>query len=811
MTGGPINWDSIKSRYPIADIIGQAIGLKKVGREYRGCCPFHNEKTPSFYVIPEKDFAHCFGCGWHGDVVDFIEQYKGVSRMEAVDMLVGDEGLEAMSPEAKAERESILRERDETEKRERARAITQARAMWEAAPPADANHPYLVRKNVQPYIARQTPSGELLLPIYNSEAEVISVQTINDDGGKRFQFRAPVKGGRLNIGVYMGRLIICEGFATGASIFHVLSDQVRVAFSCDNMEAIAREAHAAGQSIILAPDKGLSSEKAAKLALELNVPVVFPLNDIEGTDFNDQAAERGDESIAQSFREALRAFVRAAELQAKASEEPSGPLDLWEGPKVPALPRGLLPPLVEQFAIQSAYQIGTDPSGLAMSALAACSAAISDAIKLKPKQHEEYRESGRIWVMLIGPPSARKTPTINRAVSRIKKIDAQLLAQGNRALAEWQEDGGSKSGNPRPACPRLRIEDATTEAAQEVCKDSPDGIMVLQDELSGFFGRIEKYGGKGNSADRSFWLQAYGGGQYAVNRIGRGSFIIDNLSVVMLGGIQPEKIREIMKGASDDGLIQRFIPVIVGSAEQDKDVPAPPVAEQFGELIEALHGMKPPSNFFGQRPLALSDEARAVRERVIAKHHAFVRSFEGANTKLSTHVGKYDGLFVRLCVVWHCIENVNADELPLEVSGDTANRVARFMAEFIMPHALAFYVGMIDLSENDSIIRDIGGSILTHKLDRVTINEMRRKVRSVRNASAVEREEAMTLLEAYGWLEKDDKRKDAPGWRVVPEVHERFSDRAESERTRRIEVRKLIAETAEMVRVEREGMGGVRG
>jgi phage/plasmid primase-like uncharacterized protein len=791
-----INWDQIRQEYPIATIIGQAIKLQKTGREWKGCCPFHAEKTPSFHVIPDKDFAHCFGCGWHGDVVDFIEQYQKVSRMEAVRMLTGGGELQGQTAEEKAQREAVLHQREQEEKRQRSAAIKQARAIWEAADPVDPHHPYLVRKNVAPHSCRQLATGEMLLPIHDNEGEVMSVQTIADDGGKRFHFRAPTKGGRFNIGINMGRAIVCEGYATGATIHEALAEQVCVAFSGGNMDSVARQLHEAGVSVVLAPDTGLSAEKAAILGNELNVPVIYPDASIEGTDFNDQAAELGIESVSKAFRNGLREFARNAEAYAKAIEEPVGPLDLWDGPKAPPFPRGVLPAIIEQFALESAAQIGTDPAGLAISALAACSAVLDDAIRLKPKQHENYMESGRIWAMLIGPPSARKSPTINRAVSRIKKMDARLLAEANRKLADWQEDGGNKGGSAKPLCPRLRIEDATTEAAQEVCRESPAGILVLQDELSGFFGRIEKYGGKGGSADRSFWLQAYGGGQYAVNRVGRGSFLIDNLSVTMLGGIQPEKIREVMRGAGDDGLIQRFIPIVVGKAGRDRDVPAPPVAEQFGDMLEELHALKAPANFFGVQPLTFADEARLIREAMADKHHAFVNNFEGANTKLSTHVGKYDGLFVRLCVIWHCVENVSADELPCEVSEETAGKVARFMAEFILPHALAFYIGTVDLNENDSIIRDVGGSILTHKLERVTINEMRRKVRSMRNATPPERDEAMGLLEAYGWLARDDKRHDAQGWKVVPEVHVKFADRANSERTRRTEIRKIILQNA---------------
>ena len=81
--------------------------LTRAGREMKGCCPFHNEKTPSFYVNDDKGFYHCFGCGAHGDVIRFMTDNMGLPFMEAVKQLAAEAGLEvpAPSPEAKAKAE----------------------------------------------------------------------------------------------------------------------------------------------------------------------------------------------------------------------------------------------------------------------------------------------------------------------------------------------------------------------------------------------------------------------------------------------------------------------------------------------------------------------------------------------------------------------------------------------------------------------------------------------------------------------------------------------------------------------------------
>lgn len=804
-----MNWDAIKAAHPIAQIVGDAIKLEKAGNEWRGLCPFHDEKTPSFHVVPAKDKAFCHGCGWHGDVVDFVEDFQKCTKMEAVDMLTGGKDLE-QSQEDKEKRAELLKSREAEQLQARNKAIKTAQDLWESATRADPHHPYLIRKGVEAHSLRQTSDGKLMLPIYDSDGEIQSIQTIDDNGGKLFLSGAPTAQGRMMIGVNMGRSIICEGYATGATIFDAVPDQVCISYSCVNMEKIAREKHAAGQSFILAADAGQSAEKMALLARELGVPVVIPHNDIpdNGTDFNDQARAFGIEGVAKMFRDAMKVFAEQKKVRDEPIVQDNGPVDLWSSPNVPELPRGLLPPIIEQYAFESAGQMGTDPAGFAMSALSCCAAMITDAIKVQPKQHEKWTENARIWTMLIGPPSTRKSPMMAKTAGAIKRMDAEQLGENNRNLADWQDAGGPKSGTPKPLAPRLRIEDATTEAVQEVAKESPNGILLLQDELSGFFGRIEKYGGKGGGADRSFWLQAYGGGQYAVNRVGRGAFLIDNLSVTMLGGIQPEPLISLVQGSTDDGLIQRFIPITLRKAERDRDVPVPPVADKFDSLLETLRNMQPRTNFFGAQPFMFSEGAKQVREDLADSHYKIVGAFEGVNNKLSTHIGKYDGLFVRMSLLWHCIEYAGGGEvreIPEEISEATARRVADFISGFIMGHSFAFYGGMVGLADNHELVQALGGYILAHEVETITIATAIRSVRQMRKASDQDQERAMNALEAFGWLEPSKTRTSKPSWTVPKQVHERFAETANEERERRAMVKEIIKHEVKLRVIEKEG------
>ena len=91
----------------LVSVIGKRVALKRAGREHSGLCPFHNEKTPSFTVNEEKGFYHCFGCGAHGSVFDFVMETENLSFPEAVERLAAEAGMEVPqdSPEERARSE----------------------------------------------------------------------------------------------------------------------------------------------------------------------------------------------------------------------------------------------------------------------------------------------------------------------------------------------------------------------------------------------------------------------------------------------------------------------------------------------------------------------------------------------------------------------------------------------------------------------------------------------------------------------------------------------------------------------------------
>ena len=94
--------DELRARITLSGVIGRTTRLTKAGREWKACCPFHAEKSPSFTVNDEKGFYHCFGCGAHGDVIRWMTDQRGLSFMDAVKELASEAGMEMPAPDPRA-------------------------------------------------------------------------------------------------------------------------------------------------------------------------------------------------------------------------------------------------------------------------------------------------------------------------------------------------------------------------------------------------------------------------------------------------------------------------------------------------------------------------------------------------------------------------------------------------------------------------------------------------------------------------------------------------------------------------------------
>ena len=136
--------DELKHRFTLSDVVGRQVKLVRRGRESTGLCPFHSEKSPSFTVNDQKAFYHCFGCGAHGSVIDFVMNTQGMGFVEAVEVLAGEVGMDVPKPTP----EQVEREKERASLSEVMEAVSnwyQAQLMGQVGKSA---HDYIIGRGL---------------------------------------------------------------------------------------------------------------------------------------------------------------------------------------------------------------------------------------------------------------------------------------------------------------------------------------------------------------------------------------------------------------------------------------------------------------------------------------------------------------------------------------------------------------------------------------------------------------------------------------------------------------------------------------
>ncbi|TJW14936.1 MAG: DUF3987 domain-containing protein [Mesorhizobium sp.] len=460
------------------------------------------------------------------------------------------------------------------------------------------------------------------------------------------------------------------------------------------------------------------------------------------------------------------------------------PLDFLGAFSVPQLPEKVLPLAIEHHARTHARLMGCDPAAIAMSCLVAAAAAIPDTIRLRMKRHDpSWHESARLWAALVGPPSRKKTPAMNRALEQVNKINARLVARYQSEMRDYEAlPKEERRAALRPKKIRLRISDVSIEAVQDILKDTHTGLLLVRDELSGWLGGMDAYAntGKAGGKDRAFWLEAYNGGFMSIDRIGRDTGGgVPNVSVSIIGGIQPDLIREFSSKAQEDGLLARLSTIIVAPATAELDEPLPAsFGDSFNRLIERLYALPGdnPLDQDGHLTLVFDDEAQAIRNEA-AERYRLLMEVESFSNKLANHLGKYAGLFGRMCVAFHCVNNSSSGPLPTVISADTARRVDAFISSYLLPHAFVFHFDILRGTEGEGQLEAMAEYILARKLEYIRPSDYQRASYKMRAMDRADFLRVMERLESAGWVTEVSaaQKYGKPRWKVNPLVYERFA------------------------------------
>jgi hypothetical protein len=519
---------------------------------------------------------------------------------------------------------------------------------------------------------------------------------------------------------------------------------------------------------------GMNDGAAVRLLRALTVASPAP---------HDQRWQDRYDDIPRAVKTARKKIEDEQQQQSARTAVPAPVFDPWQPYIVPQFPLDVLPSVARDFVAAQSEAIGCDISGMAMAVLATFSGAIDHRCELKMMRNTTWWVHPRLWVLLVANASQRKSPLMAKATLALVRQDYRLQQDYQRRLQEAKKakqegDEVTKLSPPEPP-KRYVIHDTTVEKLGEILARHPKGTLVKADEVSGWLGSMERYSNNAGRSDRAFWLQAYDGGPYTVDRIKRGEIFIENLSVSIVGGIQPARLGEL-HGLTSDGLLQRFIPVMMGNAgfPQDREIKE----EHYGALVREMY-IAPPAR------LLMSDDALAHMERL--RQHIF--NLEQASSGLApgfeTFVGKLHGVCGTLALILHIAEN------PKEAAADrveetTIEKVRRLVLDFILLHAFEFYRGAE--ATNGERLRRLASWILTSGKRRIVPSDLTTNVADFRGLTLIEVNERVSPLVAAGWLHPADNSPVCRSWTVNPQVHIQLAERAKSEERRKTALAKLM-------------------
>jgi hypothetical protein len=418
----------------------------------------------------------------------------------------------------------------------------------------------------------------------------------------------------------------------------------------------------------------------------------------------------------------------------------------------PVLPLELFGPGWAQWIAEAAEAAACPPDYVAMPLFASASTLIGNARWAQATPG--WAEPPHLWAASVGDSGTGKSPGSDALFRDIlPELERRLAADFPdqlglwRAASEiatavekkWKEEVAAaiKAGRAPPAAPghpqigsepqapRLRQNDVTVEkVALVLAKAAPKGVLIVRDELAGWILGMANY----NAAGRAFWIEAYGGRPYTQDRVKHPEpIVIPRLAVATYGGVQPDRVSEMMR-TGDDGLLARFLwawpdPIPFRLARR---------APRIGWAIEALDRLRWLDLQTGDPPypikvplvaeaLPLLEEfARDMQQRQIA-----------AGGLLRSALGKVRGLLLRLSLVlemlWWCGSS-GAEAAPAEISMKAFAAAAALLDRYFVPMAERVY-GDAALSDGDRHAATVARWILQKRPTLINAREVRRNAR----------------------------------------------------------------------------------
>ena len=504
---------------------------------------------------------------------------------------------------------------------------------------------------------------------------------------------------------------------------------------------------------------------------------------------SDECLIQGISELAKSygitFTESQKSGVtKDQKMSNKKPHEWSEVINFIKPKYIPQFPMDALNVSERNYVQQTARSIGVENGPIAITMLANASAALDAQTKLKPKRLTNWEESKCLWLCLIGPSAAKKSPILNLVKRPIQKIQDVENSRYKAAKAKFDELSKKQKGKEiEPNCKHYMVQDTTIEALARALSHQDRGTTLLVDELETVFQSMTRY--KRTGTDRSHYLGAYQGGSVNIMRVGGGYTIVDNFAFGLIGGIQPDVIAKYRH--TEDGLLERFIFVPLSEAVIGEDIDTSEVDTDFENKIKAIVEMKPEVLTFDAEAKECINRIEKAALNLSAKCRIVGPGFGGWSGKLVSH-------YARIVIALHVLRG-GGNCIGLK----TAQDAEKILNDYVIPQSTAFF-----RSENSSMFereRALAEYILAKGLTRFVASEITANVREFRmNPGGKKAHDVVTpiaeTLMTYGWLQLQEPDKPRSAWIVNPAVHELFADLAKQEQERREAIHQLIRRTA---------------
>jgi len=485
-----------------------------------------------------------------------------------------------------------------------------------------------------------------------------------------------------------------------------------------------------------------------------------------------------------------------------ANVELASPSAVLEGmsPLTPWLDFTLLPPVLARRAEEVARSVGGNELIALWAGLGAVCGAIDARSRLRLM--DDYEVPPVLWLMTIGEPSSKKTPSMRPMLKVLRQIEADDAPRFAKARGDWEFVEMVHAGKvkarakfadspeallpgavapeasvlPPPPVPlRMVINDVTSQELVYMCAHRPHGLLAEMDELANWMRAMMD---KHSSENRSAWVKSYDCDRYQVDRVGTKHTVVDNFAVSIVGNIQPKVFKGAVNDLAKDGLLQRFLFAIVPNVAPEMSQPIPEYltnARQWEQTIRVIQAL-PPMTY------TLSPEAfklfRQYQSWTIQENKD--ERLVGDCDEFMTALGKMDGVCGRLALILHVIEN----PFSTVVSGDTMSKTIEMMQTYIIP---SLRYALVEIGGMSPLAKWLYEWVLFHSdKDELTLSEIKRAARrqlpeETTSPHTIDRMviNAMYPLEVGGWTARlDDGAQEArhiARWAVNPQIRVKWA------------------------------------